>query len=105
MEISVKNDSIPALLPTKQEHDESVKADDKAESGIFSENSSYADNSSWEMLKGEVVDALIFNPPIACSSNVWTDPLSCDISSIFELTPPNGREYHDRQDITLNSPF
>ena len=91
MEISVKNDSLPALLPSKQEHDESVKIGDKGESGIFSENSSLAD-SSWEMLKGEVVDALIFDPPIVCSSNVWCDPLSCDISSIFELTPPNGRK-------------
>ena len=88
MEVATKSDSLPIPSAVKQEMDESINKDVKAESGIFSDNSSLSDNLSWEMLKGEVCDLLVFDPPIHCSSNVWSDPLSCDISSIFELTPP-----------------
>lgn len=88
METVTKNESLPILSTMKQEMDESIVKVNKAESGIFSDNSSLSDKPSWEMLEGEVCDLLIFDPPIQCSSNVWSDPLSCDISSIFELTPP-----------------
>ena len=92
MEISVNNDSLPNMVPSKQELDESITQGKKPESGIFSDNftdnSSLSDKPTWEWIEGEVCDARIFDPPIACSSNVWADPLSCDLSSIFELTPP-----------------
>lgn len=87
MEVIAKNDSLPKMTPTKQEMDESISSK-KTESGIFSDNSGFSDKPSWEVLIGEVVDALVFDPPIYCSSNVWMDPLSCDLSSVFELTPP-----------------
>ena len=89
MEISVTN--VPVLISedAKHEQDESIKANPKSESGIFSEESLSSDKSSWEMLEGEVCDNRIFDPPLPCSSNVWIDPLNlCEISSIFELTPP-----------------
>ena len=88
MEIATKNDSLPILSAMKQEMDESINKNTRAESGIFSDNSALSDKPSWEVLEGEVCDHLVFDPPIHCSSNVWSDPLTCDISSIFELTPP-----------------
>ena len=96
MEISVANVSVPVLTDGKHEQDESIKIDSKNESGIFSEGISSSDNSSWEILEGEVCDNRIFNPPLPCSSNVWIDPLNlCEISSIFELTPPVKSMIHE----------
>ena len=111
MEISVQMTDLPALVPSKQERDESVKVDSINESGIFSENSSSFDKPSWEVLEGEVVDYNIFDPPILCSSNVWGDPLiQCDWSSIFELTPPIKsecfiREIHYHIDICVSDEY
>ena len=94
MEISVINAPVQIADDAKREQDESVKVNSKNESGIYSEESLSSDKSSWEMLEGEVCDNRIFDPPLTCSSNVWIDPLNlCEISSIFELTPPVKRKF------------
>ena len=88
MEVSVVTIDIPSLVNVKHEMDESIKADSKNESGVYSDNSSNFDKPNWEVWEGEICDYEIFNPPTMCSSNVWGEPMiRCDWSSIFELTP------------------
>ena len=74
----------------KQEMDQSFnnRMSDKEESGFHSSCSSQSGetDSSWLMLKGEIMDPTLFNPPIHHSSNLDVKGLDsavlCNISTI-----------------------
>ena len=72
---------LPLVNPLKHELDDSYKAGQNSESGIFSNNDSRECSTWLEDIKGEVLDPNVFDPPINSTalSNVR---ISCNISSI-----------------------
>ena len=89
MEGPITSEQVHEVVVEKQEMDRSFEKDESGFQSSYSSQSRETE-SSWLMLKGEIMDPALFNPPIHHSSNLDVNGL--DSAVLGNISTISGEE-------------
>ena len=83
MEVVENAEAIAREIHGKMEMDQSVRqGDSSGESGIFSNGVNTTSNTSWQIFEDEIVDPVVFDPPVLQSSGLKPRKIDFSLSAI-----------------------